>query len=284
VQDVIKSPLNYVGGKHKLLPQLLPLFPKEIETFYDLFGGGFNVGINVKAKRYVYNDKLRPVTNLLLDMYQNDILTLLENIDGYIEDYRLSKINKEGYLRLRSDYNEIPEPFRPSCALYALLAHCFNNQVRFNSKGEFNQSFGMNRSSFNPTLRKRFVAFVDKLQTLDIRFYSKDFREFKVEAFDKRDFVYCDPPYLLSLATYNENGGWTEQDEKDLYIFLNEIGGEVKWAMSNVLETKGKRHSLLESWVKKSGHKIHYLNADYSNSNHQRKKHKPDVEILVTNY
>ena len=281
---MIKSPLNYVGGKHKLLPQLLPLFPKEIGTFYDLFGGGFNVGVNVEAERHVYNDKLHPVTNLLLDMYQNDISILLENIDEYITDYGLSKTNKEGYLRLRSDYNEIPEPFRPSCALYTLLAHCFNNQVRFNGEGEFNQSFGMNRSSFNPTLRKRFVAFVDKLQTLDLRFYSKDFREFKVDAFDKRDFIYCDPPYLLSLATYNENGGWTERDEKDLYTFLNGIGGEVKWAMSNVLETKGERHSLLESWVRKSGYKIHYLNADYSNSNHQRKSRAPDVEILVTNY
>ena len=279
---MIKSPLNYVGGKYKLLPQLLPLFPKEIGTFYDLFGGGFNVGINVEAERHIYNDKLHPITNLLLDMYQNDISTLLENIDKYIADYGLSKTNKEGYLRLRSDYNEMPEPFRPSSALYALLAHSFNNQVRFNSKGEFNQSFG--KREFNPTLRKRFIAFVDKLQILDVRFYSKDFREFKVDAFDKKDFIYCDPPYLLSLANYNENGGWTERDEKDLYTFLNEIGGKVRWAMSNVLETKDKRHSLLESWVRKSGYKIHYLNADYSNSNHQRKKYKPDVEILITNY
>ena len=281
---MIKSPLNYVGGKYKLLSQILPLFPKEIDTFYDLFGGGFNVGINVEAERHVYNDKLHPVTNLLLDMYQNDISILLENIDEYIADYGLSKTNWKGYLRLRFDYNEIPEPFRPSCALYTLIAHSFNNQIRFNKKGEFNMPFGMNRSSFNPTLRKRFVEFVDKLQTLDVRFYSKDFREFKVDAFDKRDFIYCDPPYLLSLANYNENGGWTERDEKDLYTFLNGIGGEVKWAMSNVLETKGERHSLLESWVRKSGYKIRYLNADYSNSNHQRKSRAPDVEILVTNY
>jgi len=279
---VIKSPLNYVGGKHKLLPQLLPLFPKEIGTFYDLFGGGFNVGINVKAERHIYNDKLHPVTNLLLDMYQNDISTLLQNIDEYIADYGLSKTNKEGYLRLRSDYNKIPEPLRPSYAFYALITHSFNNQIRFNKKGEFNMPFGV--SSFNPTLRKRFVEFVEKLQTLDVKFYSKDFREFKVDTFDKRDFVYCDPPYLLSLATYNENGGWTEQDEKDLYTFLDEIGGKVRWAMSNVLETKGKRHSLLESWVRKNGYKIHYLNASYSNCNYQRKKYKPDVEILVTNY
>lgn len=280
---MIKSPLNYMGGKYKLLPQLLPLFPKEIGTFYDLFGGGFNVGVNVEAERHIYNDKLHPITNLLRDMYQNDISTLLENIDKYIADYGLSKTNKEGYLRLRSDYNAIPQSRRPSCALYVLIAHSFNSQIRFNKKGEFNMPFGI--GSFNHTLRKRFIAFVEKLQTLDVKFYSKDFREFKVEAFDQRDFIYCDPPYLLSSATYNKtNGGWAERDEKDLYTFLNEISGKVRWAMSNVLETKDKRHSLLESWVRKNGYKIHYLNADYSKCNYQRKKYKPDVEILITNY
>ena len=39
-EDLIKSPLNYTGGKFKLLPQILPLFPNDINTFVDLFGGG----------------------------------------------------------------------------------------------------------------------------------------------------------------------------------------------------------------------------------------------------
>lgn len=50
---MLKCPLNYVGGKTKLLPQILPLFPKHIHTFVDLFGGGFNVGINVEADQHI---------------------------------------------------------------------------------------------------------------------------------------------------------------------------------------------------------------------------------------
>ncbi len=38
--ELIKSPLNYTGGKYNLLTQLFPLFPDEINTFIDLFGGG----------------------------------------------------------------------------------------------------------------------------------------------------------------------------------------------------------------------------------------------------
>lgn len=36
--EFIKSPLNYTGGKFKLLPKIMPLF-YEAETFIDLFGG-----------------------------------------------------------------------------------------------------------------------------------------------------------------------------------------------------------------------------------------------------
>ena len=55
-QTYIKSPLNYIGGKYKLLKQIIPLFPESIETFVDLFSGGANVGINVDASRYIFND------------------------------------------------------------------------------------------------------------------------------------------------------------------------------------------------------------------------------------
>ena len=53
---MIQSPLNYTGGKYKLLPQILPLFPKDIDVFVDLFCGGCNVGINVDCNWVIYND------------------------------------------------------------------------------------------------------------------------------------------------------------------------------------------------------------------------------------
>jgi site-specific DNA-adenine methylase len=33
----LKSPLNYIGGKQKILAQILPLFPAQINQFVDLF-------------------------------------------------------------------------------------------------------------------------------------------------------------------------------------------------------------------------------------------------------
>ena len=70
-EKYIKSPLNYVGGKYKLLKEILPLFPNDIDVFVDLFGGGFNVGINTTANKVVYNDLENHVVELLKYLKDN---------------------------------------------------------------------------------------------------------------------------------------------------------------------------------------------------------------------
>ena len=77
----IKSPLNYTGGKFRLLPQLLPHFPDNADVFVDLFCGGASVGLNVRAERVILNDIDSHVTGIL-EMFRNmppkDIVTAVE--------------------------------------------------------------------------------------------------------------------------------------------------------------------------------------------------------------
>ena len=63
---MIKSPLNYIGGKYKLLPQILPLFPEHINTFVDLFAGGLDVSINVEAEHVICND----INNYVIGLFE----------------------------------------------------------------------------------------------------------------------------------------------------------------------------------------------------------------------
>ena len=65
INNYIQSPLNYTGGKYKLLPQILPLFPQDINSFVDVFCGGGNVGINVNCKQVVFNDIDKNVIGIL---------------------------------------------------------------------------------------------------------------------------------------------------------------------------------------------------------------------------
>ena len=275
--EYIKSPLNYVGGKYKLLNQIIPIFPEEINTFVDLFGGGFNVGCNVKAEHVVYNDILKEVVSLLKYIQGNNTEDLLSEIEDYIKTYSLSKENKEGYLTLRSDYNS---GIRTPMKFYTLLCYAFNNQIRFNSKGEYNMPFGKNRSSFNPSLRKKFIAFADRIQELNCTFLNISFDEFNFSTLTEEDFIYVDPPYYNSVASYNENGGWTEENEKTLLEILDLINdNHIKFALSNNLKYE---NPLLDEW--KDKYTIHYLNGNYSNCNYQKKDKSKDMEVLITNY
>lgn len=285
--DFIKSPLNYTGGKYKLLPQLLEIFPKEIDTFVDLFAGGGNVAVNVNAKHIIYNDIMWQVPEMLQEFKRVGVEECLQRIDYFIEAYELSKDNREGYLKLRECYNnsfDLEFLLTDPLMLYTLICYSFNNQIRFNSKHEYNMPFGKNRSSFNPALREKFVAFVNRLQEIDIQFFSKDFRNLKIGGLKESDFVYCDPPYLITVASYNENGGWGEQAERELLSKLDEIDkARVRFGLSNVLESKGKENTILKEWAKR--YKVNYLEHTYSNcSYHKKDKESKDVEVLITNY
>jgi len=291
----LKSPLNYTGGKYKLLEQIKPLFPKNIDTFVDLFAGGCNVAVNVDANKIIAND----INENIIDLYRffkesksEDIICGIEDI---IKKYSLSntskygydkydadsssgvgKYNKKAYERLRADYNKNPSHL----LFYTTLIFAFNNQIRFNSKGEFNTP--VNKRDFNSNMKKNLDLFINKLNTLDISFSSLDFKEIKVS---KDSFVYIDPPYLATIAAYNENGGWNETKEKELLSYIDGLDKQdVKFALSNVFENKGKKNELLIRWSK--GYKVHQLSHTYSNCNYQAKdKTKESTkEILITNY
>lgn len=94
---MIQSPLNYTGGKFKLLPQILPLFPHSIDTFIDLFCGGCNVGINVDCQKVIYNDLDEHLLYLYNTFKNLDKEATFEWIYQIIEKYQLSDVSKYGY-------------------------------------------------------------------------------------------------------------------------------------------------------------------------------------------
>ena len=200
MEKYIKSPLNYTGGKYKLLNQILPLFPEDINTFVDLFTGGCNVAINVNANRIIANDLCSEVISVYEGIQNGTTEENIRMIEETINEYSLSKENKEGYLELRSYYNEGNKDWY---IFYTLIAYAFNNQIRFNKKGEFNIPFGKDRSDFNPALKQKFRDFSDAIHNKNIKFTNYDFRKLSVDKLKENDFVYLDPPYLITDATYN---------------------------------------------------------------------------------
>ena len=281
-EELIKSPLNYTGGKYKLLPQILPLFPSNINTFIDLFTGGCNVGINVKANKIICNDLETVVIDLFKDWQQLDSIEALNILKETINKYELSKYNEKGFKQIRTDYNK---GIKSWDMFYAMITNAFNYQIRFNKQGEYNMPFGRNRSDFNSSLEKKFIKFINKLHELNIIFLNSDFRKLDISQLGKNDFVYCDPPYLITCASYNEYEGWNNILESELLNLLDELNSKaIKFGLSNVLENKSKCNVILKEWSKK--YNVHYLNNSYGNCNYHAKDKTKNttIEVFITNY
>lgn len=299
----IACPFNYTGGKFKLLDQLQPLFDEK-EVFLDLFSGGGNVGINSSSSKVIFNDSNGKLIDLIKYIKYTDTEVLLNQIDIIINKYGLSntalygysyydcdsskglaEYNKEKFLKLRDDFNvKVKEGYIDYPMLYVLIVYSFNNQIRFNRKGFFNLPVG--KRDFNSKMRSKLVLFSEELKSKDVQFMKKDFREISLNDYSKETFIYCDPPYLITNATYNENGMWTETEEKALLEFLDEANKKgFSFALSNVLESKNKRNDILYNWIERNGYFCNRLDKSYSNSNYHRKnKNSISEEVLITNY
>jgi len=301
----ISSPLNYTGGKFKLLPQIFPLFPSQVDTFVDLFCGGGNVGINILSQQILFNDINQPLISLLKTFKSLDTSTIFEKINHIIDKYGLSKSSEKGYeyygctsdkglasynskafLKLRDTFNQCTQKdYNYYVMLYVLIVFAFNNQLRFNSKGFFNLPVG--KRDFNKAIQLKLFKFINQLHKRECQFVSKDFRCIDFSNLTHNDFIYADPPYLITCASYNENGGWDYRKEIDLYTLLDEFHKRnIRFALSNVLSSKGKTNYLLQEWLEQHPHyKCHHLKSNYSNSNYQRKnKTSESDEVLIKNY
>ena len=102
----IKSPLNYIGGKYKILNQIINSFPDQYSSFVDLFAGGMNVSVNIDAKNIYVNDNL----SYLVDMYKLfksiSLIEIINHIENQIKRFGLSKHNETGYKNFRLYYNQ----------------------------------------------------------------------------------------------------------------------------------------------------------------------------------
>lgn len=278
----IKSPINYAGGKYRLLDKIIPKFPEHINTFVDLFGGAFNVGINVDAEHIIYNDIINYLSDIFTYFNNTEISEINKYIDKTIEENQLSSTDNQAFIEFRKKYNQT----RDIRDLFILVCYSFNYQMRFNNSHEYNSSFGKSASTMNDHIRNNLNTFVEVLHKKDCSFSHKNFVDFDFSVLTENDFVYCDCPYSLGVGVYQDGkrgfNGWSKEDDKKLFNLLDTLNERgIRFAMSNVFENKGSFNEELIEWSKK--YKVSHLNMNYNNSNYQRKHSKTD-EVLITNY
>lgn len=278
-----------MGNKFALLPQILPYFPRNIKTFYDLFGGSATVSLNVKAEKYVLNDLNNHIYNLY-EMFKTipaaDIISYCEtNRDkyGFSVDVRdktkIAELNHTPYYKCREDMNNNPS----TLGFYFLTFYSFCNQFRFN-KGKFNMPVG---NGYFKEESKIFIKdFCDFMSQQNVYIYHKSYEEFT--EFDEDCFCYFDIPYFNTNSVYNESsrdqGNWTEESDYAFFRYCEDLNSKgIQFAISNVFKNKGAENNHLKEWCEKNGWIVHHLNMKYAGHSFESANMETD-EVLICNY
>lgn len=287
------SPIFYMGNKKKLIKKgLIELFPKDINTMVDLFAGSSIVSMNTLANKYVISDTDVNLVSLYKLFKDKGSDTIINHINNRIDEYGLARertkrnefkdkekieLYKQAYMNFRKHYNEN----KNTLDFYTLMFYSFSQQFRFNNKGDFNMPCG--NDCFSETNKEYILNGCNFFNQPNVHIFNNDFRLLKVNKLNENDFVYLDPPYLNTTAVYNENGGWTEQDEDDLYALCERLNeANIKFGLSNVFENKGVKNEKLMNWCNKHNWNVYtfdkftYMACGKGNSNAK--------EVFITNY
>lgn len=276
---VIESPLNYTGSKSKMVGFIKSQLPKDdIDTFVDAFGGGFNVGVNINAKKIIYND-INPFVEGLIRSFYSNPCSYLQYIEKQIKKYNLSPDNKEGFFKLRDQYNSIPVVKRDPRMLYTLILYGFQQQIRFNSNWGFNNPAGSRW--FNENLLSKFIAFTRSLQTKNVLFMNSNFGVLDIQ-FTPHTFIYADPPYRSTLGVYNDGKrgfeGWTLDHERQLCKFLDAANEhDAKFMLSYVVKVGEFTNTEIIEWTNKN--KYHMVDVIAAQGRYNNRH-----EVLIKNY
>ena len=281
IQNVVfECPLNYIGSKAKVVPDILRLQPENYDTFIDAFGGGFNVGINITAKKVIYNDLNYLVANLIRSFREHDTYDYLLYIKRIIKKFGLEKANGPAYLEARSYYNSLPAEKRDPRLLFTIILYGFQQQIRFNSQHDFNNPVGMRW--FNDKILEKMISFSRQIKEGNYEFSCQNYKELR-NKMTPSSFVYFDPPYNLTTGSYNDGkrgfDGWNKELEAELFSFADDLNQSgVPFMLSYVVEHKGATNQELLDWINKRGYRLIQLGDIIGISGSRRK------EVLIVNY
>ncbi len=278
---VYESPLNYIGNKTRVIDEIQAALPNDVDTFIDAFGGGFNVGININATNVFYNEYNPFVRDLVESFRHYDTYSYVRYMNKVIDEFALTRGNKNAYLEVRDYYNSFPPEKRDPRLLLVVILYSYNQQIRFNSSFEFNNPTGIRW--FNDKILEKLVSFSRRIKEINVRFHTGDYSQMHKYLHWENSFIYLDPPYMLTNGSYNDGkrgfNGWDSLQEKELFAFLDHVdSSKQRFMLSYVLEHKGETNFSLLNWIKEKDYNLIELGDILGISGSTRK------EILVTNY
>lgn len=253
----VPSLIKWTGSKRSLAPHILKLLPT-YRRYFEPFVGGGAVLYMAAIPGSVASDIYRPLIELwkliqsspdeVVKNYRAQFMAVNAELDGLDMKNLPPNENLPTYFyKVRNRFNRTNDPLD----LNFIMRTCVNGIVRFNDKGEFNNSFHLSRRGMEPD---RFEKVVRSWQRAieGVDFLCQDYA-LTLDRAKKEDFVYLDPPYAGNKQRYNIG----DLDLARFFVDLEKLNTKsVKWMLS--FDGRRGDHNLVHN-IPKSLYKRHLL-------------------------
>ena len=219
--------IKWVGGKRGLLPQILPLLPKEFNNYYEPFVGGGALFFELQKQGRLNGKKvyLFDINSELINAYQvikSSPELLIENLTKFKEQH-----SKEFYYEVRAwdreeNFLELDSVIRATRFIY-LNKTCFNGLYRVNKKNQNNVPMG---SYKNPNICDIDIIYSASYALQNATILNVSYKDVLKYA-SKDDLVYFDPPYYpltptSSFTSYSEFE-FLDREQEELFEVFCEL-------------------------------------------------------------
>lgn len=201
--EPVAAPIvKWVGGKTRLLPELLSRMPATFNRYYEPFVGGAALFFRVSPARAVLNDFNPDLVNLYSTVAK-DVEGVIRRLDVHRKAHK--EHDEKHYYELRARWNDERLSWTTvdrAAGFVYLNKTCFNGLWRVNRAGDFNVPMG--RYADPPICAAeslRAASAVLRRATLRQGSYVEAVKDARAG-----DFLYFDPPYDPVTTTANFTG------------------------------------------------------------------------------
>ncbi|MHB1086861.1 MAG: DNA adenine methylase [Minisyncoccota bacterium] len=268
--------LKWAGGKRRILDKLEPLFPQQIERYFEPFLGGGSVFFFVRQKFDPSYSMISDVNLNLISTYRD----VRDNPKQLLRALRKFKLrdSSDYYYDVRVAFNaqKITGVERSAAFIY-MNKTCYSGLYRVNSRNEFNVPYGKykNAEIFDEDTIERAS---ELLQGVHIE--CQDYRNI-VKHVGSDDFVYLDPCYdpktKTSFVQYTPER-FSDSDRENLADFVLQVqqrGAKVLLSNNNLARVR--------ELYQHPGFTLHKITAPRSLGARVGAKSKV-VELAIRNY
>jgi DNA adenine methylase len=199
----------YQGSKRALAPRLLPMLPRDAPVLWEPCGGSAALSLAARSAglgaRVVIGDVWAPLVALWRQILADPAALAAR----YAARWEAARSDPRGaYAHAREQLNRTGDPD----ALLYVLNRCVKGAVRFNARGEFNQSADHRRLGARPTLVRARLVGASALLGPDATAAVADL-EATLGRARPEDVVFLDPPYagVSSGADRRYRAGFDQQ-------------------------------------------------------------------------